>query len=115
MSIYRHQPGKRMSEAVVVNGLIYTVQVPESGQGDARAQTAETLGLVDKVLAELGSDKTRIVEATIFMPDLDADFALMNEAWDVWVADGHAPVRCTVGAKLAHPDWKVEIRIVAAR
>jgi enamine deaminase RidA (YjgF/YER057c/UK114 family) len=114
MSIYRHLPGKRMSEAVVVNGLIYTVQVPESGQGNAREQTAETLALVDKVLAELDSDKTRIIEATIFMPDL-AEFDQMNEAWDAWVAEGHAPVRCTVGAKLANPDWKVEIRIVAAR
>ncbi|MFC3533821.1 RidA family protein [Vogesella facilis] len=113
MSIHRHLPGKRMSEAVIVNGLIYTVQVPESGQGDARAQTAETLALVDKVLAELGSDKTRIIEATIFMPDLN-EFDQMNEAWDAWVAEGHAPVRCTVGAKLAHPDWKLEIRIVAA-
>ncbi|MGL6047182.1 MAG: Rid family hydrolase, partial [Vogesella sp.] len=43
------------------------------------------------------------------------EFDQMNEAWDAWVAEGHAPVRCTVGAKLAHPDWKVEIRIVAAR
>jgi len=48
MSIHRHLPGKRMSEAVIVNGLIYTVQVPESGQGNAREQTAETLALVDK-------------------------------------------------------------------
>ncbi|GGX91366.1 RidA family protein [Vogesella fluminis] len=114
MSLYRHKPGKRMSEAVVVNGLIYTVQVPESGQGDARAQTAETLGLIDTVLAELDSDKSKIVEATIFLTDL-ADFDAMNEAWDAWVAEGNAPVRCTVQAKLAHPDWKIEIRIVASR
>lgn len=114
MSLYRHKPGKRMSEAVVVNGLIYTVQVPESGQGDAREQTAETLALVDTVLAELDSDKSKIVEATIFLPN-PADFAAMNEAWDAWVADGQAPVRCTVQAGLMNPDWKVEIRIVAAR
>ena len=114
MSLYRHKPGKRMSEAVVVNGLIYTVQVPESGKGDAREQTAETLALVDTVLAELDSDKSKIIEATIFLPDT-ADFAGMNEAWDAWVAEGHAPVRCTVQAGLMNPDWKVEIRIVAAR
>lgn len=114
MSLYRHKPGKRLSEAVVVNGLIYTVQVPDSGKGDAREQTAETLGLIDSVLAELDSDKTRIVEATIFLADL-ADFDQMNEAWDAWVPEGQPPVRCTVQAALANPDWKVEIRIVASR
>ncbi|MNW10059.1 putative endoribonuclease L-PSP [compost metagenome] len=66
------------------------------------------------MLAELDSDKSKIVEATIFLTDL-ADFDAMNEAWDAWVAEDNAPVRCTVQAKLAHPDWKIEIRIVASR
>jgi enamine deaminase RidA (YjgF/YER057c/UK114 family) len=115
MSLYRHLPGARLSEAVVANGLIFLAgQVPVDSTADARAQTADVLAQIDATLAELGSDKTRIVDATIFLADL-ADYAAMNAAWDAWVVPGQTPARATVEARLADPAWKVEIKIVAAR
>ncbi len=71
------------------------------------------LSLIDNVLAQLGTDKTRILDTTIFLADL-ADYEAMNRAWDAWVPAGHSPARATVEAKLANPCFKVEIKIVAA-
>lgn len=114
MSLYRHKPSKRLSEAVVANGLVFLAgQVPRNENvADARAQTADVLEQIDEVLAELGTDKSKIVDTTIFLASMD-DYAAMNEAWDAWVAEGNAPARATVEAKLANPAWKVEIKIVA--
>ncbi|MBV8647515.1 RidA family protein [Paludibacterium sp.] len=115
MTIYRHQPGPRLSEAVVTNGLIFLAgQVPRDTSVDATAQTADVLAQIDALLAELGSDKSKIVDATIFLADL-ADYGAMNAAWDAWVLAGQTPSRATVQAKLADPAWKVEIKLVAAR
>ncbi|BEV71603.1 MULTISPECIES: RidA family protein [unclassified Paludibacterium] len=115
MTIYRHQPGPRLSEAVVVNGLIFLAgQVPGNTDADATAQTADVLAQIDALLAELGSDKSKIVDTTIFLADL-ADYDAMNVAWDAWVPAGHTPARATVQAKLAKPEWKVEIKLVAVR
>lgn len=115
MSLYRHLPGDRYSEAVVANGLIFlSGQVPENPNADAEAQTADILAQVDRVLAALGSDKTRLVDATIFLADM-ADYDAMNRAWDAWVPTGQAPARATVEAKLANPAWKVEIKLIASR
>jgi enamine deaminase RidA (YjgF/YER057c/UK114 family) len=115
VTIYRHLPSARLSEAVVAQGLIFLAgQVAENPDADATAQTVNILGQIDKLLAELGSDKTRIVDATIFLSDL-ADFDAMNQAWDAWVPAGQAPARATVQAKLAKPGWKVEIKLIAAR
>ncbi len=113
-SIQRLLPGARLSEAVVFNGMAFLAgQVPEDTNRDAEGQTAEVLSLIDNVLAQLGTDKTRILDATIFLADL-ADYDAMNRAWDAWVPAGHSPARATVEAKLANPAWKVEIKIVAA-
>ena len=113
-SIQRLLPGARLSEAVVFNGMAFLAgQVPEDTSRDAEGQTAGVLSLIDNVLAQLGTDKTRILDATIFLADL-ADYEAMNRAWDAWVPAGHSPARATVEAKLANPAWKVEIKIVAA-
>jgi len=115
VTIFRYIPGARYSEAVVASGMIYlSGQVPENTDADATAQTADVLAQIDRHLAELGSDKTRVLDATIFLADL-ADYDAMNIAWDAWVAEGHAPARATVQARLARPEWKVEIKIVAQR
>lgn len=114
MTLYRHLPGPRYSEAVVVNGLIFNTQVPSNPEADAQAQTANVLEQVDALLTELGSDKSKLVDVTLFLADL-ADYDAMNAAWDVWVAEGQAPTRATVQAKLADPRWKVEIKLIAAR
>jgi enamine deaminase RidA (YjgF/YER057c/UK114 family) len=71
------------------------------------------LAAIDQLLARAGSDKTKILRAQVYIADL-ADFPGMNKAWDAWVADGNAPPRATVQAKLARPEWRVEIVVTAA-
>ncbi len=115
MSLYRHKAGSRLAEAVVSNGLIFMAgQVPENTDADARAQTEDVLAQIDALLAELGSGKDKLVDATIYLADL-ADYDAMNAAWDAWVVPGQTPARATVEARLASPAWKVEIKVVAER
>lgn len=113
MTITRIDADARWSDAVIHNQTLYYTSVPENLDADAFEQTANTLAQIDAVLARQGSDKTRILDATIFLVD-KSDFAAMNKAWDAWVVAGHAPVRCTVQAGLMNPKYKVEIKIVAA-
>ncbi len=104
---------KRYSEAVVANGLVFlSGMVPENPEADAKAQTENVLAQIDSWLAQCQSDKAHILEATIYLPDMN-DYAAMNEAWDAWTAPERAPARACVEAKLASPDWKVEIKITA--
>lgn len=111
--ITRHHTGQRMSQIVTHNGTVYLAgQVGEKGDSVAD-QTRSCLSKVEKLLAEAGSDTTRILQCTIWLADM-ADFAEMNEVWDAWVPEGHAPARACGEAKLAHPDLKVEFLITAA-
>ncbi|WP_313349744.1 RidA family protein [Paracoccus sp. (in: a-proteobacteria)] len=103
-----------MSQAVVHNGTIYLAgQVGKPGEAVTN-QTKEVLAQVDRLLAECGSDKTRILSAQIWLADM-ADFPQMNAVWDAWVPAGHAPARATGESALATPDYKVEIIVVAAQ
>ena len=112
--VQRFHVGPRLSEMAVHNGTVYLAgQVPEDGTKDIRGQTAEVLGMIDRLLAEAGSDKSKILMAQIFLADLE-DFAGMNEVWDAWVAPGHTPPRATVQAKLARPQWCIEVVVTAA-
>lgn len=112
--IQRIDPGPRMSEASIYNGIVYLAgQVPEDTSLDIEGQTREVLAAIDALLEQAGSDKTRILRAQIFLADI-ADFAGMNRAWDAWVVPGSAPARATVEAKLAKSEWKVEIVVTAA-
>ena len=111
--IKRIETGPRMSQAVVHNGTIYLAgQVGKPG-ASVTEQTTEVLAQIDRLLAECGSDKTRILSAQIWMADM-ADFGAMNAVWDAWVPAGHTPPRATVQAKLARPDWRIEIVATAA-
>lgn len=111
--ITRHHTGQRMSQIVTHNGTIYLAgQVGEKGDSVAD-QTRSCLSKVEKLLAEAGSDTTRILQCTIWLADM-ADFAEMNEVWDAWIPEGHAPARACGEARLAHPDLKVEFLITAA-
>jgi enamine deaminase RidA (YjgF/YER057c/UK114 family) len=111
--IQRFDTGPRMSEMTVYNGVAYLAgQIAEAG-GDIGSQTREVLGHIDALLAQAGSDKSKVLRAEIFMTDL-AEFAGMNAVWEQWVVPGHTPARATVQAKLADPSWKVEIVITAA-
>ena len=76
-------------------------------------QTAEILAQIDALLAEAGTDKTKIVMATIYLADIST-FGEMNVEWDKWVVEGETPARATVEAKLVAPEYKVEIAVVAA-
>ena len=113
MTIKRINPEARWSDAVIHNQTLYYTGVPENLDAEADEQTGNVLAQSDEVLKAQGSDKTQLIDATIFLADGD-DFAAMNRAWDEWVVAGHAPVRCTVQARLMNPAYKVEIKIIAA-
>lgn len=113
-SIRRFHVGDRMSEIAVFNQVVYLAgQVPDDATQDIQGQTRQVLDMIDRLLAEAHSDKAHILRAQIFLADL-ADFAGMNEVWDDWVAPGDTPPRATVQAKLAKPEWKIEIVVTAA-
>ena len=112
--IQRFDVGPRISEMAVHNGVAYLAgQVASDATRDAKGQTADVLAQVDALLARAGTDKSRILMAQVFLADV-ADFPALNEAWDAWVAGGNTPPRATVEAKLAKPEWKVEIVVKAA-
>jgi enamine deaminase RidA (YjgF/YER057c/UK114 family) len=114
MEIKRLHLGKRLSETAIQNGTVYLAgQIAEDTTQDIAGQTREVLGHVDRLLAEVGSDKTRILSCQIYISSME-HFPGMNEVWDSWVAQGHTPPRATVEAKLANPACLVEIVIVAA-
>jgi enamine deaminase RidA (YjgF/YER057c/UK114 family) len=102
-----------MSESVAYNGIVWLAgQLGQPG-ASVTEQTAQALAEVDRLLAEAGTDKTRILSAQIWLADI-ATFAEMNAAWDAWVPQGHTPARATGEAKLAAPDYKVEVIVTAA-
>ncbi len=116
MSIKRLHTGPRMSQAVVHGDTVYLAgQVADQAKGKSVAeQTKEILATIDRLLAEAGSDKTRLLSATIYLADM-ATFAEMNGVWDAWVPAGAAPARATVEAKLAAAPYTVEIACIAAK
>jgi enamine deaminase RidA (YjgF/YER057c/UK114 family) len=112
--ITRHHVGKRLSESAVYNGVVYLAgMVPERGDTDIRGQTEDILAQIDMRLKEAGSDKTRLLRVEIYLSSI-GDMAAMNEVWDVWVAPGHTPPRATVEARLANPNYKIEVVATAA-
>jgi enamine deaminase RidA (YjgF/YER057c/UK114 family) len=116
MKIERHETGPRMSKAVIHGDTVYLAGiVADSPKGKSVAeQTKNILSQIDGFLALAGTDKTKLLSANIWITDM-ANFAEMNSVWDSWVSPGNTPARATVEAKLASPDYKVEIMVVAAR
>lgn len=114
MTITRIESGPRMSQAVIHGDTVYLAgQVGAPGES-VTVQTKAVLASIDALLADTGSAKSHILSATIWLADM-ADFAEMNAVWDVWVDGKDAPARATGEAKLATPDYKVEIIVVAAK
>ncbi|WP_340117916.1 RidA family protein [Pelagibius sp. 7325] len=113
--IKRIQPGPRMSQAVVYGNIAFLAgQVAANAPGASVAeQTKDILAGADKLFAEAGTDKTKLLSATIWITDM-ATFGEMNAVWDAWVAPGCTPARATVEAKLAAPQYAVEIAFVVA-
>ena len=116
MSIRRFEVGPRMSQCVVHGNTVYTAgQVAQGARGaSVTEQTRDILATIDKLLAQAGTDKSRLLTANIWLADI-ATFDQMNHVWDAWVDSGNTPARATVQAQLAHPDYKVEIMVSAAR
>jgi enamine deaminase RidA (YjgF/YER057c/UK114 family) len=115
MSIRRIETGPRMSKAVVHGNTVYLAgQVADKAKGGSVAdQTRDILSIIDGLLKEAGTDKTKMLSVNIWLADM-ATFPEMNSVWDTWVPQGQTPARATVEAKLAAADYKVEIAVIAA-
>ncbi|GHD56250.1 RidA family protein [Jeongeupia chitinilytica] len=110
--IHRHNPTPLWSDAVVFNRIACFVEVPESGNSFAD-QTRALLAQADRTLAAIGSDKSRLMMVTIYLPNL-ANRKALNEIWAEWLPEGCAPARACVRAELASPDLQIEIAFTAA-
>lgn len=111
--IRRIEPGARMSQAVVANGMVWLAgQVAPDPSADVEGQTRQILGEIDRLLEAAGSGKERIVSATIYLADVSS-FAAMNRAWEAWVHASAKPARATVEARLVAPEYQVEIQVTA--
>ncbi|MFC7296878.1 RidA family protein [Herminiimonas aquatilis] len=114
MNITRLHIGDTLSEIAIHNGTVYLAgQIAEDTTQNIHGQTREVLGHIDRLLAEAGSDKTRILSCQIFIADVN-DFDGMNAAWNEWVPEGHAPPRATVAVRFPDPKRLIEIIVVAA-
>lgn len=116
MKIERHDVAARMSKVVVHGDTVYLAGiVADHPKGKSvTEQTKDILGQIDRFLAKAGTDKTKLLSANIWIADMST-FAEMNTVWDAWVSPGNTPARATVEAKLAAPDYKVEIMVVAGK
>lgn len=115
MSIKRNGVGPRMSQAVIHGGIVYLAGQVAAGKpgGTVAEQTADILARIDALLAEAGTDKSKLLTTNIWLADIGT-FSEMNAVWDGWVSPGNTPARATVEAKLASPDYVVEIMVTAA-
>ena len=116
MKIERHETGPRMSKVVIHGDTVYLAGIVASNTAgeSVTKQTREVLSIIDGHLAKAGSDKSRLLSATIYLTDMTT-FGEMNAVWDAWVSPGNTPARATVEAKLAAPQYNVEIMVVAAK
>ena len=114
MSITRHHTNQRMSQIVIHGDTVYLAgQVANDSKADITVQTQQVLQKIDALLAEAGSDSSKILSAQIWLTSM-GHFTQMNEVWDTWVPEGQAPARACIEARLASPDLLVEVGIIAA-
>jgi len=116
LKISRFDTGPRMSQVVIHGDTIYLAGVVASNAGgeSVTKQTQDVLSIIDGHLKKAGSDKSKLLTATIYLTDMKT-FAEMNAVWDGWVSAGNTPARATVEAGLAAPQYNVEIMVTAAR
>ena len=116
MTIQRFETGPRMSQVVVDGNTVYLAGVVanKAAGGSVADQTKDILSIIDGHLAKAGSDKSKLLSATIYITDMKT-FQEMNSVWDGWVSPGNTPARATVEAKLAAPQYNVEIMVIAAK
>ena len=113
MSIERHGTTRRYSDVVTHGNTVYLVEVPDTQSADITVQAREVLAAVEKRLLQAGSSKSRLLMTTIYLRDM-ADYDGMNAVWDNWVPEGTAPARACVQARLANPEMRVEVVVIAA-
>ncbi len=114
VDITRHLEEERLAGVVVHNGLAYLAgQVADDASLDTEGQTVDILRQIDALLASLGTDKSRILSVQVFLTDIE-EIGAMNRAWDAWLDMANKPARATVEAKLAVPEWRVEMKAIAA-
>jgi enamine deaminase RidA (YjgF/YER057c/UK114 family) len=115
MSIKRHEPSKIYSAAVEANGMVYLAGItPKDVSADIKGQTKQVVDEIDRLLKLCGTDKSKIVTATIWVPDIRLRDP-MNEVWIAWTAGQNLPARACIEAKLADPKMLVEIQVTAAK
>lgn len=116
MSIERREVGSRMSQIVIHGDTVYLAGIVarQNAGKSVTEQTKEILETIDGYLAQAGTDKSKLLSANIWLTDM-ATFGEMNAVWDAWVLPGHTPARATVEARLAAPEYKIEIMVVAGR
>jgi len=114
MTIRRIGVGKRLSEAVVHGDRVYLAgQVAEDASQPIRGQAEQILGQIDALLAEAGTDKSKLLFVQIWLADMN-DFAAFNEVWDAWIDPANPPARACVQSPLVKPEWKAEVQVTAA-
>ena len=112
--IQRFQKGSRMSQAVVYGGMVHIAgQVADTRKGSIEVQTREVLAKIGALLAEAGSDKSKLVAVNVFLPHI-IDFDAMNSVYDAWIDKAEPPARACTEARLADPDLRVEMTAIAA-
>lgn len=115
MEILRQGTTERASKVVRFGDVVHlSGQVAEDADADISEQTRSTLARVEALLGEAGTNPSNLLSATIYLRDIDRDFAAMNEVWNAWVPTGHAPARACVQAHMARSSLLVEICVVAA-
>ncbi|MFD2181230.1 RidA family protein [Rhodoplanes azumiensis] len=116
MTLQRLHVGPRMSAIVIHGDTVYLrgLTAEETAGQSLAAQTAEILAEVDRLLAEAGTDKSKLISATIWLSDIRT-VDEMNAVWDAWVTPGATPVRACIEALLQGADLKIEIQVTAAR
>ncbi|WP_151778548.1 RidA family protein [Acinetobacter brisouii] len=116
MAVKRLHVSSRFCEVAISGNLVHLAgQLADDTSQDIRSQTQQTLANIDRFLADAGTDKTQILSVIIFLKDIEQDYAAMNEVWDAWVLQGHAPARTCVESKLYAPEVLVEMTVTAVK
>lgn len=113
MTIQRLNPSQRWSDATVFNGIGHFVEVPEDTSADMAGQARQIFQQAEQTLAAIGSDRSMLLSATIYITDISQVDAF-NQCWDNWLPEGAAPSRACIKVELLDPDMLVEIAFVAA-
>lgn len=116
MAVKRLHVSSRFCEVAISGNLVHLAgQLADDTSQDIRSQTQQTLANIDRFLADAGTDKTQILSVIIFLKNIEQDYAAMNEVWDAWVLQGHAPARTCVESKLYAPEVLVEMTVTAVK